>query len=93
MIFAIGGVLPLILIPVVLFWLPESPRFLLKKGAPDHSDPSAHCGDLKIETEQAGHTVDVATGNPVAGLFRDGLAPTTVLVWILYFCQSASACI
>jgi MFS transporter, AAHS family, 4-hydroxybenzoate transporter len=88
-IFYIGGVLPLILIPVVLFWLPESPRLLLKKG---HLTPRTRqlLRQLNIETEQTGHTVDVATGNPVAGLFRDGLAPTTVLVWILYFANLVS---
>jgi AAHS family 4-hydroxybenzoate transporter-like MFS transporter len=88
-IFYVGGVLPLVLIPVVLFWLPESPRFLLKKG---HLTPRTRqlLQRLNIETEQTGHTVDVATGNPVAGLFRDGLAPTTVLVWILYFANLVS---
>jgi MFS transporter, AAHS family, 4-hydroxybenzoate transporter len=29
-------------------------------------------------------------GNPVAGLFRDGLATTTVLVWCLYFANLLS---
>jgi AAHS family 4-hydroxybenzoate transporter-like MFS transporter len=88
-IFYIGGLLPLVLIPVVLFWLPESPRLLLKKG---HLTPRTRqlLQRLNIETEQTGHMVDVATGNPVAGLFRDGLAPTTVLVWILYFANLVS---
>jgi AAHS family 4-hydroxybenzoate transporter-like MFS transporter len=88
-IFTIGGVLPLVLIPVVLFWLPESPRFLLKQG---HLTPRTRqlLQRLNIETEQTGHVVDIATGNPVAGLFRDGLAPTTVLVWILYFANLVS---
>jgi AAHS family 4-hydroxybenzoate transporter-like MFS transporter len=90
-IFIIGGILPLLLIPVVLFWLPESARFLLKKG---DLTPRARqlLQQLEIEAPEDSqlphsqpHTVDVATGNPVAGLFRDGLAPTTVLVWILYF--------
>jgi AAHS family 4-hydroxybenzoate transporter-like MFS transporter len=88
-IFAIGGVLPLLLIPVVLFWLPESPRFLLKKGRLTERSRQL-LQYLKIDTEQTGHAVDVVTGNPVAGLFRDGLAPTTVLVWILYFANLIS---
>jgi AAHS family 4-hydroxybenzoate transporter-like MFS transporter len=74
---------------VVLFWLPESPRFLLKKGRLTKRSQRL-LRHLKIETEQTGHAVDVATGNPVAGLFRDGLAPTTVLVWILYFANLIS---
>ena len=32
----------------------------------------------------------MATGNPVAGLFRDGLAPTTLLVWMLFFANLLS---
>ena len=88
-IFWIGGLLPLALIPVMLFWLPESPRFLLARG-------SATAGTrrlmrtLDIETDGTAHPVDVATGNPVSGLFRDGLAPVTVLVWILYFANLLS---
>jgi AAHS family 4-hydroxybenzoate transporter-like MFS transporter len=88
-IFAIGGVLPLLLIPVVLFWLPESPRFLLKQG---HLTPRTKVllQRLDIDPAQTGHVVDVATSNPVALLFRDGLAATTMLVWILYFCNLIS---
>jgi MFS transporter, AAHS family, 4-hydroxybenzoate transporter len=88
-IFMIGGLLPMILIPVVLFWLPESPRFLLRKGG---LTPRTRLllQRLNIETTTAAHTVDIATGNPVIGLFRDGLASTTVLVWILYFANLIS---
>lgn len=83
-IFIIGGVLPLILIPVVALWLPESPRFLLQRG---RLTPRSELllRRLNIDPGAPGHAVDVATSSPVAGLFRDGLAPTTVLVWMLYF--------
>jgi AAHS family 4-hydroxybenzoate transporter-like MFS transporter len=93
-IFSIGWILPAILVPVVSLWLPESPRFLLRKG-----DLTPHTRQLlrqlNIETGQSGdpvfsHGLDVATGNPVAGLFRDGLAPVTVLVWTLYFANLVS---
>ena len=88
-IFVIGGILPLLLIPVVLFWLPESPRFLLKKN---QLTPRMQrlLQQLNIDPAQSGHAVDVAVGNPVAGLFRDGLAPITVLVWMLYFANLIS---
>lgn len=88
-IFYIGALLPLVLIPVVLFWLPELPRFLLKRG---RLTPRTRqlLQRLNIETTQQSHSVDIATGNPVAGLFRDGLAPVTVLVWILYFANLVS---
>jgi AAHS family 4-hydroxybenzoate transporter-like MFS transporter len=96
-IFWLGGLLPLALIPVMLFWLPESPRFLLARGRMTtrterllrtlNIEPTAVGQDTGRRTA---HEVDVSTGNPVAGLFRDGLATTTVFVWILYFANLLS---
>jgi MFS transporter, AAHS family, 4-hydroxybenzoate transporter len=92
-IFVIGGALPLALIPVMLFWLPESPRFLLARGRMT-TKTERLLQTLNIEPDGTGlgggHEVDVARGNPVAGLFRDGLAPVTVLVWMLYFANLLS---
>jgi AAHS family 4-hydroxybenzoate transporter-like MFS transporter len=88
-IFIIGGILPMILIPVVLFWLPESPRFLLKRGRLTPRT-ALLLRRLNIDPNETNHSLDVATGNPVAGLFRDGLGPTTVLVWTLYFANLMS---
>jgi len=88
-IFVIGGVLPLALIPIVMLWLPESPRFLLMKGRLSESDRRV-LGKLGLEIATPTQTLDVARGNPVLGLFRDGLGPTTVLVWILYFANLLS---
>jgi AAHS family 4-hydroxybenzoate transporter-like MFS transporter len=83
-IFWMGGLMPLVLIPLMLIWLPESPRFLLARG---RMTPRMErlLRQLNIEPTGTQHVVDVAKGNPVAGLFRDGLGPTTILVWILYF--------
>jgi AAHS family 4-hydroxybenzoate transporter-like MFS transporter len=70
--------------------LPESPRFLLARGRIT-TRTERLLRTLNIEPAgQAAHTVDVGTGNPVAGLFRDGLALTTVLVWVLYFANLLS---
>ena len=83
-IFWIGGIAPLLLIPVVMLWLPESPRFLLAKGRLTDSGRRL-MRQLGIDPETKPQEVDVSRGNPVAGLFRDGLGPTTILVWILFF--------
>jgi AAHS family 4-hydroxybenzoate transporter-like MFS transporter len=92
-IFVIGGALPLALIPVMWFWLPESPRFLLARGRMT-TKTERLLQTLNIEPGgtglAGGHDVDVARGNPVAGLFRDGLAPVTLLVWMLYFANLLS---
>jgi AAHS family 4-hydroxybenzoate transporter-like MFS transporter len=57
-IFMVGGLVPLALLPLIWFALPESPH--LAKGSP------------------------AAVGNPVSALFRDGLAVTTTLIWLIF---------
>lgn len=96
-IFWLGGLLPAALIPIMLFWLPESPRFLLSRGRMTtrterllqtlNIEPTARD---QLTGRPTAHQVDVVTGNPVLGLFRDGLAVTTVFVWILYFANLLS---
>jgi AAHS family 4-hydroxybenzoate transporter-like MFS transporter len=88
-IFWIGGLLPLALIPVALLWMPESPRFLLAKGRLNESGKRL-MRELGISLDTRRHDVDVAQGNPVAGLFRDGLTATTILIWIMFFCNLLS---
>jgi AAHS family 4-hydroxybenzoate transporter-like MFS transporter len=88
-IFWIGGLAPLALIPVMLLCLPESPRFLLSKGR--LTDGTRRLLDrLGIDPTAPSHPVDVVQGNPIAGLFRDGLGPTTILIWLLYFANLMS---
>jgi MFS transporter, AAHS family, 4-hydroxybenzoate transporter len=58
-IFYVGGVVPLVLLVILVFTLPESPQF------------------------QAGAR-PVAKSNPVSGLFQDGLAVSTVVIWAIF---------
>src|ERR1700724_1777485 len=62
-IFILGGVFPLLLVPVLALWLPESPRFLAAKQnlSPRHA---ALLQRLDIAPGQTG-LVDLAQGNPV----------------------------
>ena len=57
-IFWVGGVVPLVLLVLLFFTLPESAQF------------------------QPGNTI--AKVNPVAGLFRDGLTTSTLLLWAIF---------
>ena len=85
MIFVLGGAFPLLLVPALALWLPESPRFLATRDnlSPRHA---ALLRRLDIAPTQSG-PVDVAQGNPVRMLFGGGYALQTVLLWIVYFCS------
>jgi MFS transporter, AAHS family, 4-hydroxybenzoate transporter len=83
-IFWIGGILPLVLLPIVLLRLPESPRFLLAKGSLNENGARL-MSQLGIDLTTPREHVDVTSDNPISGLFRDGLAATTILIWIIFF--------
>lgn len=90
-VFVVGGVLPLLLLPVLFFMLPESVRFLVAKGAPEAKiapivhkiDASASVQDfisgLKHEQSSA------SKGFSVFQLFTEGRAPVTLLLWVAFF--------
>jgi len=85
MIFVLGGAVPLILVPAMALWLPESPRFLAARQrlSPRHA---AVLDRLAIDPARSG-PVDLAKGNPVRMLFSQGYALQTILLWIIFFCS------
>jgi AAHS family 4-hydroxybenzoate transporter-like MFS transporter len=90
-VFVIGGILPLLLLPVLLFALPESLRFLVARKAPAarlealirRMVPGVEVRRAidEIEAEQA---KDVAGFSPLQ-LFATGRATTTILLWVAFF--------
>jgi AAHS family 4-hydroxybenzoate transporter-like MFS transporter len=87
--FVTGGVLPLLLLPVLYYTLPESIRFLvLHKGERAviatlirRIDPAVRIdANTRLIVEEHG-----ASGMGVPALFREGRARSTVLLWIIYF--------
>ncbi len=90
-VFLVGGILPLLLLPVLYFMLPESVRFLVAKGAPEARiapivkkiDANASVAEfihgLKHEQSSA------AKGFSVFQLFREGRTPVTLLLWVAFF--------
>jgi benzoate transport len=84
-VFLIGGVAPLLLAPLLYLFLPESlPRVLIGKAS---ALAMASVGKLNPlwspgATPLAG---DLVRHVPVVGLFQDGNAAPTVLIWVLYF--------
>lgn len=84
-IFVLGGLFPLVLVPVLALWLPELPRFLaVRQGLPARH--AALLGRLGIAPAGSGQ-VDIATANPVGMLFGKGFALQTILLWVIFFCS------
>jgi AAHS family 4-hydroxybenzoate transporter-like MFS transporter len=88
-VFYAGGALPLILLPLVWLWVPESIRFLVHRRA----DPAAIGRILRriqpqaILPDRAAFTAaeDRTEGSSVRQLFADGRGAGTVLLWATFF--------
>lgn len=88
-VFAVGGVAPLLLVPILALRLPESVRFLALTGrAP------ARVAELLGQIDRnAGFTSATKfvvhephlTGMPVLHLFREGRTLPTLLLWVVFF--------
>jgi len=90
-VFFVGGVLPLLMLPVLYFMLPESVRFLVAKGAPESKiapivkkiDANASVAEF---IEGLKHEQSAAKkGFSVFQLFTEGRAPVTLLLWVAFF--------
>ena len=88
-VFIVGGVAPLVMVPILALRLPESVRFLALKG-----NASARVAELLRRIDpKAAFTSDTAfvvqethlTGLPVAHLFREGRTAVTLLLWVVFF--------
>ncbi|MCC7348294.1 MAG: MFS transporter [Variibacter sp.] len=89
-VFALGGVVPVILLPLVLRWLPESLPRLLADPAP-RQRLAAVAAQLVPDWDpaQAAASPPAAEAKrfPVAALFAKGYAVPTALIWALFFCN------
>ena len=86
-IYVVGGIVPLLMLPILWVWLPESPRFLLSKDNRS-ARQTALLKRLDIDPDQAEpHVIDIAQSNPIKMLFSQGYALQTVLLWVIFFCS------
>lgn len=85
----VGGVLPLLLLPLLWKGLPESVEFLVSKGRPPAQVASAlrpMGGQFDSATRFVNHAkADVPTASGVAGLFGNGYRRITLSLWGTYF--------
>ena len=88
-VFVVGGVAPLLLVPIVAWRLPESVRFLALTGHANarvaellgQIDPKAA---FTPATQFVVHEPRLV-GMPVRHLFREGRALPSVLLWVVFF--------
>lgn len=76
-IFVAGGIGPLVLVPILLFWLPESQQF--HNRARSNPENKEH-----INFGTSSHLAPRASRNPVSALFGPELRWVTLLLWIVF---------
>ncbi|MFI9381943.1 MFS transporter [Kutzneria sp. NPDC052558] len=84
-VFVVGGILPLVLIPVIALVLPESARFLIardRRAALDRVMRRVGREDLVGQPLRAR---PVPRRLPVSGLFTEGRTAGTLLLWLTLF--------
>jgi MFS transporter, AAHS family, 4-hydroxybenzoate transporter len=88
-VFAVGGIAPLVMVPVLALKLPESVRFLAATGrAPERvaqllkliSPRTAFSPDAQFVVQET-----QLSGLPVLHLFREGRTLVTLLLWVVFF--------
>jgi len=86
-VFILGGVLPLVLVPILLVALPESVRYLVLKGGQDGRVAKILSRVDKQASLEGAHFTGIKKlqGSPVGQLFTRGLGGGTVLLWITFF--------
>jgi len=88
-VFILGGILPLVLLPVIFIGVPESLRYLTMRKNPQDRirkilvriEPGL--GDLNLEQVASG--MDTYKRIPVKSLFTQNRANWTILLWLLTF--------
>src|SRR6266576_269242 len=88
-VFVVGGVAPLLLVPILALRLPESARFLALTGRAHErvAELLGFIGPRAVfapATQFVVHEPELA-GIPVLHLFRDGRTLVTLLLWVVFF--------
>lgn len=92
-VFIVGGAVPLVFIPILLVFLPESIRFLAIRGERKEAvagilariDSRASADSFIAEVRAEAGARDQPQRFPVFELFRDGRARRTLVVWVAFF--------
>ena len=84
-----GGVIPLLITPLILALLPESCRFMAVRGYPAQAI-AKHLSKVSGQALPDGTTFtsnepNVTTKTPVSQLFANGYATMSLALWVTYF--------
>jgi AAHS family benzoate transporter-like MFS transporter len=83
------AVIPLLLLPLIVCWLPESIGFLIRQGRLEQARALLNrlSPGTQINAEDKLVITDLkGKGASVAELFREGLAVRTAMLWTAFFC-------
>lgn len=84
-----AAAVPLLLLPLIMWKLPESVGFLVRLGkGPQARDMLARVNpDVKIDADVRLVAVDAkGAGVPMLELVKDGRAAGTIMIWLAFFC-------
>ncbi|HEY4988122.1 MAG TPA: MFS transporter [Bradyrhizobium sp.] len=88
-VFVVGGLAPLVMVPILALRLPESVRFLALSGRASGAVADAlraiAPGAALAPTTQFGVREAHLAGIPVLHLFREGRTVVTLLLWVVFF--------
>jgi AAHS family 4-hydroxybenzoate transporter-like MFS transporter len=88
-VFILGGIIPLLMVPILVFILPESVRYMTARGD-TRSKISGILSKISGDSEIDPNSVFIVTekkskGFPVSHLLSEGRATRTILLWITFF--------
>ncbi|KFB86321.1 UNVERIFIED_ORG: AAHS family 4-hydroxybenzoate transporter-like MFS transporter [Serratia quinivorans] len=86
----LGGIAPLLLLPLLAWQMPESVRFMT--SSPKHADNLRKVVERITGKSWAGVTIadderPVKANSPISHLFIEGRAVRTLLLWVAFFCS------
>ena len=84
-----SAAVPIVLLPIILWKLPESVGFLLRQGRDDKArEMLAHVapGTIIAADTRLVQTDAKGAGVPMLDLVKDGRAMGTLMIWVAFFC-------
>lgn len=86
----LGGIVPLAMLPLLAWYLPESARFMASR--PEHQGALRKVVEKITGTRWEGGVIvgdesSPSARSPISQLFIDGMALRTVLLWSAFFCS------